>query len=66
MFKLVKDENGDAVIKYREKGKVIYIRAEQIDPDLTSWDLVFMWNGNRQYLLDKAYEYLIISGLLEE
>ena len=28
MFKLVKDENGDFVIKYRENGKVIYIKAE--------------------------------------
>ncbi len=63
MFKLVKNKDGDCVIKYREDGKVVYIKAEDID--LTPWDLIFLWNGNRQWVLDKCNEYLILKDLKE-
>lgn len=64
-FKLVKNEDGDYRIKFRrKKNDYIYITPESIGSD--SWDIYFQWGSNRQEILDRCYEYLIMNEYLEE
>jgi hypothetical protein len=64
MFKLLKNNNGDWVIKYRENGKVVFITAEDLNS--TSWELYYNWFNNRQQIINLAYEFLIMNDKLEK